>query len=198
MLRPPCIQRRPNSPCRPNLARTAAQLQQAGPDLIWVVIEDTHSLRTMAASEAHYQWVLDDTERYLTTLGVRFKYIRDPSPFPKGSPRSTKVESHQRNSGLIFSYSLIEDKDVGAAYGVHDCAFGGPAGDALRKRWRQGHVARGAELESLLQCPVIYIADDDNVYMPTLWPALRQVAQVALFPTGNMVRRHGSPSHRLH
>ena len=32
----------------------------------------------------------------------------------------------------------------------------------------------------------MYIADDDNVYMPTLWSALRRVMRLALFPTGNM------------
>ena len=33
---------------------------------------------------------------------------------------------------------------------------------------------------------MVFIADDDNAYMPTLYPALRKVVQVALFPTGNM------------
>ena len=32
----------------------------------------------------------------------------------------------------------------------------------------------------------MFIADDDNVYLPTLFPAIRKVVQVALFPTGNM------------
>lgn len=61
---------------RPNLARTAAQLLQAGPKLLWVVTEDTHSLRKMTRdNESHYAWIIDDTHRFLLTLGIDVVYI---------------------------------------------------------------------------------------------------------------------------
>ena len=86
---------------RPNLARTAAQLAQAGP-VLWVVIEDTHSLRKMASTTAHYDWIVADTRAYIGTLGVDAVYIAEPSPFPPASPRSPKIETHQRNLGLSY------------------------------------------------------------------------------------------------
>jgi hypothetical protein len=50
---------------RGNLARTAMQLLAAGHDnLLWVVVEDTHSLRKMTSSTEQYNEVLDATERW--------------------------------------------------------------------------------------------------------------------------------------
>jgi hypothetical protein len=57
----------------------------------------------------------------------------------------------------------------------------------VRRAFREGKVGvTESEAADLFKCPVVYIADDDNTYMPALWPTLRRVMRVALFPTGNM------------
>mmetsp|Transcript_3610 Transcript_3610/g.8959 ORF Transcript_3610/g.8959 Transcript_3610/m.8959 type:complete len:427 (-) Transcript_3610:102-1382(-) len=171
---------------RPNLARTAAQLVGGG-RVLWVVIEDTHSLRKKASTAAHYQWIINDTRRFVHSLGVDAMYIAEDSPFPASAPRSPKIETHQRNLGLTYAYRVVEDGTVAVRHGVQPCPLAGAAGAAVRQATRDGKLPiTAAEAELLFKCPVVYIADDDNVYMPSLWPALRRVMRVALFPTGNM------------
>lgn len=140
---------------RPNLARTAAQLLQAGTELLWVIVEDTHSLRKIATTQAHYDWILEDTAAFIATLGVRFHYITAESPFPERSARSTAVESHQRNQALNYSYKVASSS----------CSMVRTEGDAIRAAWRRGELPSAEHAKALLRCPVVYIADDDNVYV---------------------------------
>ena len=100
---------------RPNLARTAAQLQQAGPRVLWVVIEDTHSLRKMASTPEHYAWIINSTRAFVASLGIDAVYIADESPFPRNAPRSPKIETHQRNLGLEYVESLSLMSSLGGA-----------------------------------------------------------------------------------
>lgn len=109
------------------------------------------------------------------------------SPFPPTSPRSPKIETHQRNQGLNYSYQVIEDADLRQKYGVDECTLHGSHGASIRRLWRSGdRKINFTTRAALLKCPIVYIADDDNVYMPTLWPVLRKVQLALLFPTGNM------------
>eukprot|EP00041_Stephanoeca_diplocostata_P013683 m.241866 g.241866 ORF g.241866 m.241866 type:complete len:442 (+) comp19428_c0_seq1:319-1644(+) len=173
---------------RPNLARTAAQLLQAGPKILWIVTEDTHSLRKMTrGNDTHYTWIVDDTRKFLLGLGVDVIYISHDSPFPLNSPRSPKIETHQRNQGLNYSYQVVEDADLRLKYDVNNCTLYGARGASIRNSWRAGQSRYDSNTKAeLLKCPIVYIADDDNVYMPTLWPVLRKVQLALLFPTGNM------------
>eukprot|EP00040_Diaphanoeca_grandis_P033923 m.208633 g.208633 ORF g.208633 m.208633 type:complete len:431 (+) comp33016_c0_seq2:252-1544(+) len=170
---------------RPNLARTAAQLKVAGDGLLWVIVEDTHSLRKMNSSVAQYEWVLKDTLAFIETLGVPFEYLHPPSPFPPNAPRSPTIESYQRNLALNYSYSVISDVGLRKKHNC-TCELVGARGDEVKALWKSNRAATKAIVNALFDCPVVYIADDDNVYMPSLFPTLRKVMHVALFPTGNM------------
>lgn len=140
---------------RPNLARTAAQLLQAG-RVLWIVIEDTHSLRKMASTDDHYSWILEDTKKFIDTLGIDSVYIAEDSPFPRSSPRSPKIETHQRNLGLKYAYSIVENRSVARLHKVDDaCVLSGPAGNYLRQAFRSGKVEVSEdEANDLFQCPV--------------------------------------------
>lgn len=139
---------------RPNLARTAAQLAQAG-RVLWIIIEDTHSLRKRATSTDHYTRLIKGTRAFVSTLGVNAVYIADDSPFPTAAPRSPKIETYQRNLGLKYAYSVVENATVAASHGVRSCSLSGDAGKALRKTMRDGKVeVSESEASLLFQCPV--------------------------------------------
>ena len=90
-----------------DLARTAAQLLQAGPNLLWVVQEDTHSLRKLASTKEHYDWIIRDTDAFLSTLGITYKYLHADSPFELNAPRSPVIETYQRNQALNCRSCII-------------------------------------------------------------------------------------------
>ena len=55
-------------------------------------------------AQAHYDWIIQDTDRYIATLGVTYKYLHEDSPFRKDAPRSPVIETYQRNQALNYSY----------------------------------------------------------------------------------------------
>lgn len=172
---------------RGNLARTAAQLRTAGSNVLWVIVEDTHSLRKLAATPEHYKWILDDTEAYIKTLGVETKYIRDDSPFPKRASRSPVIESYQRNQALYYTYNLTENQTMATVHGFDLTGCGDMTfHESIRTRWAQGKPVTEDDVSKLKHCPIVYIADDDNVYLAQLFNELRKVVHVGLFPVGNM------------
>jgi hypothetical protein len=87
---------------RPNLARTAAQLMQAGPNVLWIVTEDTHWLRQIASNPEHFDWIINSTRVFIASLGLNTVYIAEHAPFKKNEIRSAKIQAHQRNLGLAY------------------------------------------------------------------------------------------------
>lgn len=139
---------------RPNLARTAAQLHQAG-RVLWIIIEDTHSLRKMATSRQHYQWIVDDTRAFVSSLGLDTVYIATDSPFPENSPRSPKIETYQRNLGLDYAYSVVDNVTTQRRHGLTDCKLGGDAGERIRMDLREGkRQVSASDASMLFGCPV--------------------------------------------
>ena len=57
-------------------------------------------------AQAHYDWIIQDTDRYIATLGVTYKYLHEDSPFRKDAPRSPVIETYQRNQALNYSYRV--------------------------------------------------------------------------------------------
>jgi hypothetical protein len=81
----------------------------------------------------------------------------------------------------------VENATIAEMHDVPACPLSGSAGTAVRRGVHEGEVkVTERQAAELFRCPVVYIADDDNVYMPALWPVLRRVMRVALFSTGNL------------
>ena len=97
---------------RPNLARTAAQLLQAGGRVLWVVIEDTHSLRKMASSPEHYEWIIASNRAFVTTLGVDVVCV---DRFP-----STLAFLHHPPVSMVFQLGLPQTHTYACALPEHD------------------------------------------------------------------------------
>ena len=85
----------------------------------------------------HYDWIIQDTDRYLATLGVTYKYLHGDSPFPKDAARSPVIETYQRNQALNYSYSVTTDPELARRYSS-SCTVVGEKAEEVRAplaRW---------------------------------------------------------------
>jgi hypothetical protein len=56
-----------------------------------------------------------------------------------------------------------------AKYNVTGCLLTPSQRVQVRDAWKAGQLPSATTAEQLQTCPIVYIADDDNVYIPTLW-----------------------------